>query len=380
MSKRLDAQRCRRSADASRTSACGSSAPATSPRCRKLSSPALAMVKSPISLPASFSIGVSTRRPVFGMRLVISRRQERLRARPGDLVLGEVGDLGDADALARRRAPRAHMRRNRWSGGRRRRPSARSPFGANHSGVSRPQVSPITAFLRDHRCRRAAWSAAGARRAAPRWGSGSRSGANSSRAPWRWCSARRPVAEARDVHRPRRRSPDRRSTIHCDERQADAAALAETRPSPRRRTRSSCRPCTGPTSGLPSGAKVNGPLMICLMPAFSSAGKCWKPISSDGAMRSRSGASSSWPKFHGVAPATTARRPSRRCRAACRRAPGACRSRPEVDACGISWPRSLLKATTSGSRRSAGTCAPSPAPAVRGRPCGRPRAPTARRS
>jgi hypothetical protein len=34
------------------------------------------------------------------------------------------------------------------------------------------------------------------------------------------------------------------------------------------------RPGTGPTSGLPSGAKVKGPLMICLMPAFSSAGKC----------------------------------------------------------------------------------------------------------
>jgi hypothetical protein len=29
------------------------------------------MVKSPISLPASFSIGVSTIRPVFGMVLVI---------------------------------------------------------------------------------------------------------------------------------------------------------------------------------------------------------------------------------------------------------------------------------------------------------------------
>ena len=60
------------------------------------------------------------------------------------------------------------------------------------------------------------------------------------------------------------------------------------------------RPCTGPTSGLPSGAKVKGPLMICLMPAFSMPGKCLKPISSEGAMRSRSGGSSSWPKSHGV--------------------------------------------------------------------------------
>ncbi len=59
-------------------------------------------------------------------------------------------------------------------------------------------------------------------------------------------------------------------------------------------------PCTGPTSGLPSGAKVKGPLMICLMPAFSMPGKCRKPTSSEGAMRSRSGSSSSWPKLHGV--------------------------------------------------------------------------------
>ena len=59
-------------------------------------------------------------------------------------------------------------------------------------------------------------------------------------------------------------------------------------------------PCTGPTSGLPSGAKVKGPLITCLMPAFSSAGKCRKPTSSDGAMRSRSGCSSSWPKSQGV--------------------------------------------------------------------------------
>ena len=40
--------------------------------------------------------------------------------------------------------------------------------------------------------------------------------------------------------------------------------------------------------------------MICLMPVFWKAGKCRKPTSSDGAMRSMSGSSSSWPKFHGV--------------------------------------------------------------------------------
>ena len=59
-------------------------------------------------------------------------------------------------------------------------------------------------------------------------------------------------------------------------------------------------PRTGPTSGLPSGAKVKGPLMIFLMPVFWKAGKWRKPTSSEGAMRSMSGSSSSWPKFHGV--------------------------------------------------------------------------------
>ena len=60
------------------------------------------------------------------------------------------------------------------------------------------------------------------------------------------------------------------------------------------------RPRTGPTSGLPSGAKVKGPLMTRLIPAFSSRGKCLNATSSEGAMRSKSGCSSSWPKLQGV--------------------------------------------------------------------------------
>ncbi|MNT68831.1 hypothetical protein D3C72_2070930 [compost metagenome] len=59
-------------------------------------------------------------------------------------------------------------------------------------------------------------------------------------------------------------------------------------------------PRTGPTSGLPSGEKVKGPLMIFLMPALLKAGKCRKPTSSSGEMRSMSSASSSWPKSQGV--------------------------------------------------------------------------------
>ncbi len=59
-------------------------------------------------------------------------------------------------------------------------------------------------------------------------------------------------------------------------------------------------PGTGPTKGLPSGAKVNGPLITRLMPARSSGGKWAKASSRLGAIRSRSGVSSSWPKSAGV--------------------------------------------------------------------------------
>ena len=53
-------------------------------------------------------------------------------------------------------------------------------------------------------------------------------------------------------------------------------------------------------SGFPSGANVNGPFTICLMPAVWNAGKCSKPTSSEGAIRSMSSGRSSWPKSHGV--------------------------------------------------------------------------------
>ena len=60
------------------------------------------------------------------------------------------------------------------------------------------------------------------------------------------------------------------------------------------------RPLTGPISGLPSGAKVKGPLTTLRMPAVPSAGKCWNAVSRLGAMRSRSLGSRFWPKSHGV--------------------------------------------------------------------------------
>ena len=57
--------------------------------------------------------------------------------------------------------------------------------------------------------------------------------------------------------------------------------LATTRPTPppwlkpaitAQATQKFVSPGTGPTKGLPSGAKVKGPLITCLIPAFSRAG------------------------------------------------------------------------------------------------------------
>jgi hypothetical protein len=144
--------------------------------------------------------------------------------------------------------------------------------GANQSGVSSPQLSPMTAWLRDHdvveRCGllragggqflvgEADAEAAGIVLA--HLGVG--------------VAQRRPVAVAGDIH-----APDvvARIAVHHP--------VGSVRPTPPPWLKPGhdgaggpvvLQARTGPTSGLPSGAKVNGPLMICLMPAFSSAGKC----------------------------------------------------------------------------------------------------------
>jgi hypothetical protein len=86
------------------------------PHIMKRPSPALAIVKSPISLPWWFNIGVSTMRPVLGIVFVITRSQPGLGARAGDHVLGEVRDLGHADRLAHG-AAFGRCAGSRWSGG-----------------------------------------------------------------------------------------------------------------------------------------------------------------------------------------------------------------------------------------------------------------------
>ena len=65
-------------------------------------------------------------------------RQERLGAGAGDRVFGEIGDLGDADAVRAPPSPRASRARNRWSGGRRRRPSARRPSARTRAASRAP--------------------------------------------------------------------------------------------------------------------------------------------------------------------------------------------------------------------------------------------------
>ena len=59
-------------------------------------------------------------------------------------------------------------------------------------------------------------------------------------------------------------------------------------------------PLTGPISGFPSGANVNGPFTTRWIPALANAGKWAKATSSEPAMRSRSGGSSLIEKSHGV--------------------------------------------------------------------------------
>jgi len=65
-------------------------------------------------------------------------------------------------------------------------------------------------------------------------------------------------------------------------------------------TQKFCKPRTGPTSGLPSGEKVKGPFTTFLMPARPTAGKCTKPRSSSGEIRSRSSGRSWLWKSSGV--------------------------------------------------------------------------------
>ena len=111
----------------------------------KRSSPVFAIVKSPISLPNSFSIGDSTIRPFFGMRLV--RIRLRKASAPGPLTsyLAKlaISVTPTRSRTARTSLPTCSKSLERWK---ETMSFGSLPFGANQSGVSRPQESPMTAF------------------------------------------------------------------------------------------------------------------------------------------------------------------------------------------------------------------------------------------
>ena len=102
------------------------------------------MVKSPISLPAGFSIGVRIRRPVFGILLVIMRDRKASAPEPEKRYLAKLAISVTPTPL---RVPmtsaftclKSLERRNDTMS------FGSTPLGANHSGVSRPHESPITA-------------------------------------------------------------------------------------------------------------------------------------------------------------------------------------------------------------------------------------------
>ena len=120
-----------------------------------------------------------------------------------------------------------------------------------------------------------------------------------------------PVAEPGDVH-----GPHVESWIAAGhpvgEREAHAAALD--RPAiTAHADQNPGKPRIGPTRGFPSGAKVKGPLTTRAMPTSASTGKCLNAVSSEGAMRSRSGVSRRLSKSTASAGAARRLQPARRC-------------------------------------------------------------------
>ena len=111
---------------------------ADEPQIMNFSSPVLAMVKSPISLPNSLSIGVSTMRPFFGMRLVISRLRKSSAPGPDTSYLAKlaISVTPTRSRVARTSLPTCSKSLERWN---ETMSFGSVPFGANHSGVSRPQ-------------------------------------------------------------------------------------------------------------------------------------------------------------------------------------------------------------------------------------------------
>ena len=159
-------------AGASRTSACDISAPADEPQIRKRSVAGLGDGEVADQLAELGSASASARcGPSCGMRLVISRERNASAPGPVNSYLAKL-------AISVTPTPFAHGAHlapshagNRWSGGRRRCPSARRPWARTTAASPAPSCRPSRRPARSS-CRRAASSAAAAPPAAPRWGSG----------------------------------------------------------------------------------------------------------------------------------------------------------------------------------------------------------------
>jgi hypothetical protein len=91
------------------------------------------------------SIGVKTMRPFFGMRLVISRLRKSSAAGPDTSYLAKlaISVTPTRSRTARTSLPTCSKSLERWK---ETLSLGSVPLGANQSGVSRPQLSPITAF------------------------------------------------------------------------------------------------------------------------------------------------------------------------------------------------------------------------------------------
>ena len=184
------------------------------------------MVKSPISLPRSFSIGVSAMRPTCGTRFAITCDSHSSAPAPGHLELAVVGDLDEPDARAHRLALGGHVA-----------VGVRAVEGDLLVRLGRARREPQRvlepAVVAEHRMlglqplvdRRGAQRPC--RRGAPRSGSGCESAASSSRAPWRWCRRASPSRRSARRPSPRCRRPGSPSHHPVRQREADAAALAE---------------------------------------------------------------------------------------------------------------------------------------------------------
>ena len=120
---------------------------APDPNTKNCPSPALATVKSPISLPLGLSIGASTKRPVLGILLVSIFDNQRSAPEPviSYLAKPDMSDIPTPWRTAWHSCFTWAKSVDLWNEN-----ASLTPGGANHNGVSTPQLSPMTAPICNH--------------------------------------------------------------------------------------------------------------------------------------------------------------------------------------------------------------------------------------